>query len=299
MAAKRYLAESWHGSHRECFDFADRAAQDAPAGSLVQALPVRAAFAYLTDGCGPEVPRERLDAAADRAIGLSGRFPGPTPGRPNPEPADVRPRPARPPGGRPAQLRLTGPYATSFPWGRLRTIPLGPFPARCVRTCAVGASAPGPRVRSSTEWARRNVTYHRGPLGFCGVTTVRLPLFPLNTVLFPGLVLPLNVFEERYRAMMRDLLKTSEDEPRRFAVVAIRDGHEVAPSAPGMPDPTAAARAGPGGGLRRRPGQGVPQGGLRRRRGDHPGAGGRHASRCWRPGRPGCGCCPWTPRARS
>ncbi|MFF8033934.1 MULTISPECIES: LON peptidase substrate-binding domain-containing protein [unclassified Streptomyces] len=71
------------------------------------------------------------------------------------------------------------------------------------------------------------------------MTTVRLPLFPLNTVLFPGLVLPLSVFEERYRAMMRELLKTPEDEPRRFAVVAIRDGHEVAPSAPGMPDPTA------------------------------------------------------------
>ncbi|MGN5378364.1 LON peptidase substrate-binding domain-containing protein [Streptomyces lasalocidi] len=71
------------------------------------------------------------------------------------------------------------------------------------------------------------------------MTTVRLPLFPLNTVLFPGLVLPLNVFEERYRAMMRELLKTPEDEPRRFAVVAIRDGSEVAPSAPGMPDPTA------------------------------------------------------------
>ncbi|MYX40658.1 ATP-dependent protease, partial [Streptomyces sp. SID89] len=62
------------------------------------------------------------------------------------------------------------------------------------------------------------------------MTTVRLPLFPLNSVLFPGLVLPLNVFEERYRAMMRTLLKSPEDEPRRFAVVAIRDGHEVAPS---------------------------------------------------------------------
>jgi Lon protease-like protein len=77
------------------------------------------------------------------------------------------------------------------------------------------------------------------------VTTVRLPLFPLNTVLFPGLVLPLNVFEERYRAMMRALLKTPEDEPRRFAVVAIRDGHEVAPSEPGMPDPTALPQRGP------------------------------------------------------
>ncbi|MEV8125577.1 LON peptidase substrate-binding domain-containing protein [Streptomyces sp. NPDC085944] len=77
------------------------------------------------------------------------------------------------------------------------------------------------------------------------MTTVRLPLFPLNSVLFPGLVLPLNVFEERYRAMMRELLKTPEDEPRRFAVVAIRDGHEVARSAPGLPDPTATVERGP------------------------------------------------------
>ncbi|MET9922090.1 LON peptidase substrate-binding domain-containing protein [Streptomyces sp. NPDC059605] len=68
------------------------------------------------------------------------------------------------------------------------------------------------------------------------MTTARLPLFPLNVVLFPGLVLPLNVFEERYRAMMRELLKTDEDGPRRFAVVAIRDGRETAPTALGMPD---------------------------------------------------------------
>ncbi|MFE6618454.1 LON peptidase substrate-binding domain-containing protein [Streptomyces sp. NPDC008086] len=79
--------------------------------------------------------------------------------------------------------------------------------------------------------------------------TVRLPLFPLNSVLFPGLVLPLNVFEERYRAMMRDLLKTAEEEPRRFAVVAIRDGHEVAQSAPGMPDPTSVPERGPAAGF--------------------------------------------------
>ncbi|TDT36409.1 hypothetical protein EV562_108236 [Streptomyces sp. BK208] len=77
------------------------------------------------------------------------------------------------------------------------------------------------------------------------MTTVRLPLFPLNSVLFPGLVLPLNIFEERYRAMMRELLKTPEDEPRRFAVVAIRDGCEVAPSAPGLPDGTTTEESGP------------------------------------------------------
>ncbi|MFF9505804.1 LON peptidase substrate-binding domain-containing protein [Streptomyces sp. NPDC014724] len=70
------------------------------------------------------------------------------------------------------------------------------------------------------------------------MTTARLPLFPLNAVLFPGLVLPLNVFEERYRAMMRELLKTADDEPRRFAVVAIRDGREIAPTDTGMPAAT-------------------------------------------------------------
>ncbi|KUH38910.1 MULTISPECIES: LON peptidase substrate-binding domain-containing protein [Streptomyces] len=81
------------------------------------------------------------------------------------------------------------------------------------------------------------------------MTTARLPLFPLNAVLFPGLVLPLNVFEERYRAMMRELLKTDESQPRRFAVVAIRDGHEVAPTAPGLPDQTALPEKGPAAGF--------------------------------------------------
>ncbi|KAA6222438.1 ATP-dependent protease [Streptomyces albofaciens JCM 4342] len=80
------------------------------------------------------------------------------------------------------------------------------------------------------------------------MTSVRLPLFPLNSVLFPGLVLPLNVFEARYRALMRDLLALPEDE-RRFGVVAIRDGREVAPSAPGLPDSTAMPVGGPGAGF--------------------------------------------------
>jgi Lon protease-like protein len=73
--------------------------------------------------------------------------------------------------------------------------------------------------------------------------TVRLPIFPLGSVLFPGLVLPLNIFEPRYRALARDLLAIPEDEPRRFGVVAIRDGSEVAPSGPG------AMGAGPTAGL--------------------------------------------------
>ncbi|MEU7639345.1 MULTISPECIES: LON peptidase substrate-binding domain-containing protein [unclassified Streptomyces] len=80
------------------------------------------------------------------------------------------------------------------------------------------------------------------------MSSVRLPLFPLNSVLFPGLVLPLNVFEARYRAMMADLLDRPEDD-RRFAVVAIRDGREVAPTAPGLPDATAPAATGPAAGF--------------------------------------------------
>jgi Lon protease-like protein len=53
-----------------------------------------------------------------------------------------------------------------------------------------------------------------------------LPLFPLGTVLFPGLVLPLHVFEERYRDLVRDLLDLPEQE-RQFGVIAIREGREV------------------------------------------------------------------------
>ncbi|MFD9006018.1 hypothetical protein ACFV0T_34580 [Streptomyces sp. NPDC059582] len=128
VAALKYLAGAWHGSHRECFDFAERAAQDAPPGSLVQALPLRAAFVYLTDGCGPEVPRERLEAAADRALALSARYPAI-----DPWPAEIRNLAAYvlvhlerwPEAGE--QLRLTGPYVTSFPWDRVSDDPLGRF----------------------------------------------------------------------------------------------------------------------------------------------------------------------------
>ncbi|MFG2862850.1 LON peptidase substrate-binding domain-containing protein [Streptomyces sioyaensis] len=80
------------------------------------------------------------------------------------------------------------------------------------------------------------------------MTSVRLPLFPLNSVLFPGLVLPLNVFEARYRAMMRDLSAVPEDD-RRFAVITIRDGREVAPTAMGMPDATLPTAEGPAAGF--------------------------------------------------
>jgi Lon protease-like protein len=52
-----------------------------------------------------------------------------------------------------------------------------------------------------------------------------LPLFPLSTVLFPGMRLPLHIFEERYRLLVADL--RARPEPRRFGVIAIRQGREV------------------------------------------------------------------------
>jgi hypothetical protein len=51
----------------------------------------------------------------------------------------------------------------------------------------------------------------------------RLALFPLNTVLFPGGLLPLKVFEARYLDMISDCLKND----RGFGVCLIRNGHEV------------------------------------------------------------------------
>ena len=55
-----------------------------------------------------------------------------------------------------------------------------------------------------------------------------IPLFPLGTPLFPGVVLPLQIFEPRYRRLMQDLEAHPEDGERRFfGVVAIRQGCEV------------------------------------------------------------------------
>jgi Lon protease-like protein len=52
---------------------------------------------------------------------------------------------------------------------------------------------------------------------------MELPLFPLHTVLCPGVALPLHIFEPRYRAMVARCLE--EDSP--FGIVLIRDGREI------------------------------------------------------------------------
>ncbi len=54
-----------------------------------------------------------------------------------------------------------------------------------------------------------------------------VPLFPLNTVVFPGLVTPLHIFEERYRALVRELVGIEEVFDRVFGIIAIREGYEV------------------------------------------------------------------------
>ena len=51
----------------------------------------------------------------------------------------------------------------------------------------------------------------------------QLPLFPLGTVLFPGMVLPLHIFEQRYRTMMARRM----NEDPMFGVVLTRSGREV------------------------------------------------------------------------
>jgi len=68
---------------------------------------------------------------------------------------------------------------------------------------------------------------------------MEIPLFPLHTVLAPGIALPLHVFEERYRVMVRRCLDTSSP----FGVVLIREGSEVAP-APGEEQELAIAGVG-------------------------------------------------------
>lgn len=54
-----------------------------------------------------------------------------------------------------------------------------------------------------------------------------VPLFPLNTVLFPGGVLPLKVFEARYVDMVRECMKREAP----FGIVRIKAGHEVGAAA--------------------------------------------------------------------
>ncbi|MEU6290542.1 hypothetical protein [Streptomyces sp. NPDC046988] len=155
VAALEYLAAASPGAHRECLDFAETAAQDAPEDALVRALPLRAAFTCLraadagsATGAPPRDLRVRLDAAADRAVALSAAHLAADPWA-----AELRnllayvlvrlDRLA----DAAEQLRLTGPYVTSFPWDRETDDPLGRFLQVRAEVRAGVAAAP-PRTGS-------------------------------------------------------------------------------------------------------------------------------------------------------
>ena len=61
---------------------------------------------------------------------------------------------------------------------------------------------------------------------------MRLPLFPLRTVLYPGGLLPLRIFEQRYVEMAKACLKDAKP----FGVCLIRQGEEVAKEGSGLPE---------------------------------------------------------------
>jgi hypothetical protein len=138
VAALKYLAAGTAAtsSYRECFDFAEHAAEEALPASLLRSLPLLAAFIGLRAGAAPgreaspmpEWSWRRVDAAADLAIALSARLPSG-----DPWPADVRNLLVYVLVRRERweealeQLRLIGPYATSFPWSTMSTDPLGQF----------------------------------------------------------------------------------------------------------------------------------------------------------------------------
>ena len=60
--------------------------------------------------------------------------------------------------------------------------------------------------------------------------TIRLPLFPLSAVSFPGMPTRLHIFEERYKEMLRDCL----DSDRKFATTLIKKGAEVGDNSPDL-----------------------------------------------------------------
>ncbi len=68
------------------------------------------------------------------------------------------------------------------------------------------------------------------------MSNLTIPLFPLNTVLFPNGILPLRLFEPRYLDMVSACMKAGTG----FGVCLIREGHEAGPAASAYPIGTTA-----------------------------------------------------------
>ena len=78
---------------------------------------------------------------------------------------------------------------------------------------------------SSTGGARLPASLRLGE--YVDIVSTTLPMFPLNAVIFPGVSVPLNVFEDRYRALVHHLLRVEDPTQRLFGSVGIREGYEV------------------------------------------------------------------------
>ncbi len=58
----------------------------------------------------------------------------------------------------------------------------------------------------------------------CYLAGVQLPLFPLSLAVFPGMTLPLHIFEERYKKMVRDCVEQNQ---RRFVIVLAKPAVDI------------------------------------------------------------------------
>lgn len=124
VSAMQYLCDKWYGSHGEMFDFAERAAEEALPGSMLNALPLLAAVEYdvVADGGkgGAGIDRSRIHAALKRAQELSDAYP-----QGDPEVAGVRNHLALMlvladrHGEALEQFRAVGAHATEYPWAYL------------------------------------------------------------------------------------------------------------------------------------------------------------------------------------
>ena len=97
------------------------------------------------------------------------------------------------------------------------------------RTRGAGFDRSTTRVAGTEPAARSNSPLLSGHEWHRATATLRhvmeLPLFPLHTVLCPGVALPLHVFEERYRRMVERCVESGGP----FGVVLIREGRETGP----------------------------------------------------------------------
>ncbi len=119
--------------------------------------------------------------------------------------------------------------ATTSAYGQARpscrcTTTAGPCSVSCgamARRRQASGCSPGSRPEADSDRRPPAIATPRFERAMTMLTDV--PLFPLNTVLFPGMSLPLNIFEERYKVMIARCL----EEQIEFGVVLIREGEQV------------------------------------------------------------------------